>query len=72
MKNHGKIDPARLSPGTRQAIMLLAQYLREEPGLDAVQVTFDRETLTGEANDIPPTVHVIIDPAHTERWGIDQ
>lgn len=74
MKNHGKIDPAKvLSPGTRQALLIAAQYLRDEPGLIAAQVTFDRDCLQG--SDVPPTVHVIVDPDPAvnwaEHWGVD-
>lgn len=68
MKNHGQIKPERLSPGTRQALLLAAQYLREEPGLVAVQVTFDRDCLTG--SDAPPTIHVITENNQDTDWEI--
>ena len=65
----GKVNPNRLSPDTRVALMHLAQTLRDEPGLLRVQVTFD--DLHGDlaGHDEPPTIHAILAPnGNPDYW----
>lgn len=56
MKNHGKIDINRLSAETKEYMFCLMNAIREEPGIEKAQVTFDFKP------DEPPTMHVITTP----------
>lgn len=63
MRNHGKIDPNRLSQASKIAIMNLAMALRAEGhGLYKAQITFDDLHGDQAGFDDPPTIHVITQP----------
>lgn len=62
MKNHGKIDPMKLKPETRHAMIQLGVALMREPGVHKAQITYDG------GPDEPPTVHLIVDPAPQTMW----
>lgn len=69
VRNHGKVNPARLSPNTRAALIYLAQVLRDEPGLLRVQVTFDDLHGDLSGHDEPPTIHAILAPdGNPDYW----
>lgn len=68
VRNHGKIDPRKLQPHTRQAIIWLQQALATEPGILRAQVTFDDIHGDQAGHDDPPSIHVITDPSLAPDW----
>lgn len=64
VRNHGVIDPRKLSPISRHTLLQLGGVLRAEPGLRGIQITFNNLVSADE----PPTIHVITDPDLAPDW----